>query len=814
MHMAEDVSGAPEEIGSDSVDPTELETSVVSEVAVSSEEEDDEGLNEAVEDDLSLPRVKDQAEIRRDRYHRRTQLKSFLEEIGGSSDEALNALAEIDRLIPDALTFSPGQSLEDRFLRADENMKAFFSPLYVMPNSTIDFDALEDVDRRFKKNATIKKMIETEGGLLKAIIVNDRAQSAYAARLAEHEAAKSFLLKELVRRRSLAESWRYLIPKYLMPFLAAIQVAGISEKVFRPRRKFTVELIDLLMTYANKKATRADIIAAMEQTEDQFAALLSEADDPFGALAGSSLEAADRPDAESSGAISEASQATISDQPSIGQPESEAESFEVMGLRVLQEMAREQEALVSFDDRQTDEIQATKDLIRGYMIAHNIGGGLTRSGNLIFPSVADFIGRLDSARMSRGEAPAEQTTASDEDALAASDDAPEVSVSVGADGSADISDQPAGKLGDDLFEDDTAPKAGAKAKVPSAKVKPSSTPGLAEGAGVEAVKLPEISGVAATDAGADVSVPAAEPAAEPAVKPPAKPAVPASVYSRDLTSNEEHFSTQVVKANEPWPMSRSDKLIAEADMLRSNGFNMSVDSKAPFAGWAYTDARHPFSHMSTRALVVYDESEPELRSVDLSRLEMPSKTYSASIVDGRSHVLGLGHDLMLVPHGMLDWYADQLGWQEVRKRRIAPFGNPMEPSSLRPAGDASLLMEMLRCNADLHLRRLTQERPDGFFDDALRLEEATEDLARWWVFVLIARHDPDMFEPVFGPGFFHGVEAPDFFLNIDAMSVFGPSHIRLSMPKIDALEAGEDPDSAVSSSIYAKNLRRRIPAAG
>lgn len=359
MNMGDDVQTGSDELALESGSSMEQEADArpteasLSNEAVDADEEINQGL---VEDSLSDVSRKSDPEIRRERRHRRAQLEEFLEEIGVESDDALELLYEVDRLVPDALAFSSGASLEKRFENASKNMELFRSPLYIKANPTIDFDALEDVDRRFKSNSTIEKMLKSEHGLLKAIMVNDRAQSAYAARLSEHEAAKTYLLKELVRRRSLAESWRYLIPKYLMPFLSAIQAAGISEKVFRPRRKFTGQFIDLLMAHASKKVARADIIAAMDQTEVQFAALLSADDDPF-------------------------------------------------------------------------------------------------------------------------EGSSDQTTASDVDALAASDEVPDIAETPVSAGTADISapkpgDMPDGALGDDLFEEDALPKAGAKAKGSTSKAKP------------------------------------------------------------------------------------------------------------------------------------------------------------------------------------------------------------------------------------------------------------------------------------------------------------------------------------------------------
>ena len=54
-----------------------------------------------------------------------------------------------------------------------------------------------------------------------------------------------------------------------------------------------------------------------------------------------------------------------------------------------------------------------------------------------------------------------------------------------------------------------------------------------------------------------------------------------------------------------------------------------------------------------------------------------------------------------------------------------------------------------------------------------RRQEACEDLAHWWLFVLLARHRQAEFDRIYPGGYFHGVHAPDFVIDDNGEADFG-----------------------------------------
>jgi hypothetical protein len=721
-----------------------------------SNEGDNENMSSSLDDETSENAASTTADIRRDRYRRRRELEAFLYEIGVPPEKALDALREIDRLIPDPLSLSPGKSLEDRIVEADKDFQRIRSSLFQASNRTMDFDAQDDIERRFRDNARISKMIKSEHDLLRSIMVNDRVMSGYAVRLAEHEAARAFMLQELVRRRTLAESWRYSIPKFLLPLFAGFHAAGVQRNDIRPGSKLRSAIIDLLVSFTDGKSTRSKIESAMQQTEDQFAALLSSQVDPFGTL--------EDMDARNNSTTEDAS-----------------EDFQTMKTRLGMALEKANTTLVGLENDQDEAREAAALEIRGYHIALNMNGGMNSSGQLVFESIEDFMRHPELARKGGDDTPAaDEILGNPADDIVA----------------------PAVELTEDTTSKNLAPASGAM-PFPTGKI---DNMLVAESSDTDNSSAREID-LRTDDGPQNPQVQLTE--SLPVNEPMAQHRSP-DLTSRMRTSDADFLPSPTGIPGPAWPREFDDLRVTFADKHRSNGFNRSVRAEHPFAGWVYCPAEPPFSNMSTRPIAQVVSHNEKLEAADLSRLEMWSPSYRASVVDGRSSVLGLGHELMLPPHSSLDWYGDQLGWEDADKSKAAAFGSPSDPSSIRPGGDPEMLMKMLRANVDLQLKQLSRDRGDGFFEDQKRLALATEDLARWWVFILIVRHDPDMFEPVFGPGYFHGVEAPDFFLDVEEKPVFGPSHIRLSMAKVDEIEAGENADAVLASSAYYGHLRRRI----
>lgn len=184
--------------------------------------------------------------------------------------------------------------------------------------------------------------------------------------------------------------------------------------------------------------------------------------------------------------------------------------------------------------------------------------------------------------------------------------------------------------------------------------------------------------------------------------------------------------------------------------------------------------------------------EGPIEPVDLSRLEIGDGQWKAANLLGPSSVLGQSHPLMLPPHSSLAWYGMTLGWSETDIRSLGGFGSPAKPETVVPKGDGRMLADAMRGVARLRLAELAQREPGHFLADAKhgaeRREQAAEDLARYWIFVLLARHDQAGFDLMFEDGFFHGVHGPDFVVDATGVADFGSAerggHVAIFSPAL------------------------------
>ena len=120
------------------------------------------------------------------------------------------------------------------------------------------------------------------------------------------------------------------------------------------------------------------------------------------------------------------------------------------------------------------------------------------------------------------------------------------------------------------------------------------------------------------------------------------------------------------------------------------------------------------------------------------------------------------------------WYGQRLGWSTVDCEKLAAFGSPEKPETITGHGDVHLLLKALRLNVKSQI-----EDFETWFDDPERKPEKIreryyfirspeakkffiESFARYWLFILVARHRQDYFDQALGEQFFHGVIGPDF----------------------------------------------------
>lgn len=256
-----------------------------------------------------------------------------------------------------------------------------------------------------------------------------------------------------------------------------------------------------------------------------------------------------------------------------------------------------------------------------------------------------------------------------------------------------------------------------------------------------------------------------------------------------------------------WPTSIEDPRVVEAMRVRTTGLG-STSTSEPFVGYLFNARPAPFSFVPMRQAEARKVTTGVLEPADLVRIEVPKGLFKVEQLDGHSPVLGRGHHLMLPPHASAEWYGQQLGWGEQDLRKIQPFGNAGNPDSISTSGSVEKLEEALAGVASLQLRKLITAQPEHLLADSMMFNEAVQDLARWWMFVLFARHCSRNFEIVMPGAMFHGVHGPDFVIE-DGRPVFGDSHFRIQDPMI-LMREGQFTDKEIVDSGRGERRRRRI----
>ena len=254
-----------------------------------------------------------------------------------------------------------------------------------------------------------------------------------------------------------------------------------------------------------------------------------------------------------------------------------------------------------------------------------------------------------------------------------------------------------------------------------------------------------------------------------------------------------------------WPSDNMAVRRIAPGLARSTGLCRSTFDK-PFTMWRPSIEPAPLCFMGFRLhpdLTARQGQEGPIEPVDLSRLEIGDGQWKAATLMGSSRVLGQSHPLMLPPYSRLDWYGRTLGWDERDIRSLDGFGSPAKPETVMPGGDGRMLADAMRGVARLRLAELVQREPGHLLTDAKSgaegREQAAEDLARYWIFVLLARHDQIGFDLMFEDGFFQGVHGPDFVVDASGVADFGSAekggHVAIFSPE---LVRTLPPDSALN----------------
>jgi hypothetical protein len=695
------------------------------------------------------------AQKRREKWRRQRMIEDLAETYGLGDEDAIQTMMLIDELLPERGRMSTAKHVGQRLERAMKDLKDRH-PRLLFTREGKGLDAT-DPSRYFYPTGAFAKLLDNEEGILRAIIVNRRARAGAARMAQEHDAVEELLLSEYVRRSTLVEQWRYLLPKYMLPFFSMMEAAGVKADQARVDTALFNRIRDVIVEWSGDKISREDIMTAARRTEEEFLHVLKD------------------------GGFS-------------GAAEPVGETFDACRERLrlaLAEARADLEELSGMDADEFDISEAGRRIER-LVTAINIDAGMDATGRLVFPSVDAFMDAIAArrrARRGRGDEPGEGGGPPGDNTAAAvasepadkSDDAPKdagiadvtrerepvvdaevddlVNVAIDPTGDvyahAEVLDGPSAEdygpdIPDDLFgpeallaDDDDPGEKGSSEPADDDHSFADAGTAAGSGGGLD-------DGAAREEGGGEVLPPVGEGA--PAFDP------------SDLTN---------------WPSDNLKVRRISSGLTRSTGLSRSTFDK-PFSMWRPSTDRPPFCFMGFRLhpnLSAREGLEGPIEPVDLSRLEIGDGQWKAATIPGPSCVLGQSHPLMLPPHSRLSWYGKRLGWSEVDTRSLDDFGSPAKPETVAPKGDGGKLADAMRGVARLRLAELAQRVPEHLLADekhgAERREQAAEDLARYWIFVLLARHDQARFDLMFEDGFFHGVHGPDFVVDAFGMADFG-----------------------------------------
>ena len=119
-----------------------------------------------------------------------------------------------------------------------------------------------------------------------------------------------------------------------------------------------------------------------------------------------------------------------------------------------------------------------------------------------------------------------------------------------------------------------------------------------------------------------------------------------------------------------------------------------------------------------------------------------------------------------------------------------------------------MLHKALLGAVSLQIRELANVQSSHLLAADENASEAAEDLARWWMFVMFVRLNPEKMMAMLPPGFLHGVHGPDVSIE-DGKPVMGDSHIRIIDPVQERLDLNMT-DEEIVAKHGPRHVRRRL----
>lgn len=231
---------------------------------------------------------------RRDARSREKVIDRLLKELGVAPEMATAIKKDLSSLFPPQHRMSRAENVVERLTALIERDSKAPPRLLLSPTgAALDVESESTV----RAHERLAKAFESDEDVLRAYVANERIRGVIAGELATHDAAGRVLIAELGRRYTLAEQWRYKLPKYYLPVVAVLLAADVKRDELRPGGALLSGIIKAVAEWKQpegnaRKELEIELAAAAKSTAEQCDLQLSEMDDQgdAGATGGPAVE--------------------------------------------------------------------------------------------------------------------------------------------------------------------------------------------------------------------------------------------------------------------------------------------------------------------------------------------------------------------------------------------------------------------------------------------------------------------------------------------------------------------------------------------
>lgn len=206
---------------------------------------------------------------RRDARSRSRLLRRLFDDLDVDPSLAAQIIKDLSSLLPPQHRMSQADDVERRLKELlERDTKA---PPELLAGSTgAQLDVSSETTGRSQKRLD-QFASDSDEKVLQAYVANERLRGVVTRQVAEHDAVRGALVAELSRRYTLAEQWRYKIPKAMMPLIAVLLKASVGRDDLRPGKTLLGSVIDIVAErFQSHGVTRDELVEVAGNAASQF----------------------------------------------------------------------------------------------------------------------------------------------------------------------------------------------------------------------------------------------------------------------------------------------------------------------------------------------------------------------------------------------------------------------------------------------------------------------------------------------------------------------------------------------------------------